>query len=179
METPTSVLTPALTATPTSSRTPAPALPARTATLTSTPVPPPPGGRFSEVLPHPGEVDWDGDGVANEFDEWIELYNPGPATVDLGGWYLDDILGSHQRYRIPRRTVLRAGEFAVFYRAKTGIVLDDNGAMVRLLRPGFTVTDVVIVGALPADASYSRDESGVWHDDWPPSPGAPNLPSGL
>jgi hypothetical protein len=40
------------------------------------------------------------------------------------------------------------------------------------------VVDRAVFDTLPGDASYSRDEAGSWHADWPPSPGAPNLPAG-
>jgi hypothetical protein len=40
------------------------------------------------------------------------------------------------------------------------------------------VVDSVVYVALGPDASYSRDEYGVWHSDWPPSPGRANSPSG-
>jgi len=30
------------------------------------------------------------DGIFDEFEEWIELYNAGSTGVDLSGWLLDD-----------------------------------------------------------------------------------------
>jgi hypothetical protein len=132
--------------------------------------------QLNEVLPAPGTVDWDGDGTADEQDEWIELYNPGPDALDLSGWVLDDAEGSSSPYQIVTGTVLLSGEFAVFFQRQTGIALDDSSDQVRLIGPDGTVVNAVIFEALAADASYSRDEAGVWHADWPPSPGAPNLP---
>jgi hypothetical protein len=35
---------------------------------------------FSEILSAPATVDWDGNGVADERDEWFELVNVGPVT---------------------------------------------------------------------------------------------------
>jgi single-stranded DNA-binding protein len=194
--TPTMTSMPTDTPTPTPTQTPAAALtmtpeptdipvtvppeptdtPTPTSTPTTTATPPSGGVRLNEVLSAPGTVDWDEDGTADDRDEWIELYNEGPAAVDLGGWSLDDGEDSTASYLIPEGTVIQPSAFAVFYRRETGIVLKDEGGEVRLLAPSGVVVDVVAFGALPADASHSRDEVGAWHPDWPPSPGAFNLP---
>jgi hypothetical protein len=136
------------------------------------------GVRLNEVLPVPAAVDWDGDGSANERDEWIELYNAGPVAVDIGGWFLGTGLTKAVVYAIPKGTVLQPGAFAVFYRAGTGVVLDDGGDKVHLIDPGGVVVDQVAFGALDADTSYSRDGQGAWHSNWSPSLGVPNLPPG-
>ena len=132
--------------------------------------------RLNEVLPAPGTVDWDEDGSADEQDEWIELYNAGPDAFDLNGWFLDDKKEGSKPHQIITGTVLLPGEFAVFYRQQTGIILDDDGDEVRLIDPDGTVVDVVILDAFDPEASCSRDGDGDWHADWPPSPGALNLP---
>ncbi|MBN2166826.1 MAG: CotH kinase family protein [Marinilabiliaceae bacterium] len=51
---------------------------------------------------------------ADNFDteDWIELYNNGSATVDLGGWKLTD-LSSDPAYFFPRGTVLYPGDYLV------------------------------------------------------------------
>ena len=135
--------------------------------------------RINEVLPAPAGIDWDANGIADERDEWIELYNAGAAAVNLGGCSLDDAPGGSV-YQIPEGTILQPGAFVVLFRQATGIALADNGAQVRLLGPDGTLADHVTLGILPSDASYSRDEGGTWHSDWPPSPGAPNgSPVGL
>ena len=151
-----------------------------TATVTVTvnpPTPPPPVVYLNEVLPAPAAVDWDEDGTADDLDEWIELYNAGTTAIDLGGWSLDDGVDDTAPYLIPEGTVLEPGTFVVFYRQETGIVLEDGGGEVRLIGSDGAVMDSVVFGALAADSSYSRDEAGDWHYDWPPSPGEPNLPS--
>jgi hypothetical protein len=61
---------------------------------------------------------------------------------------------------------------------ESGIALDDSGGVLRLLGPDGEVRDRVAFAPLAPDASYSLDENGIWHYDWPASPGRPNLPVG-
>lgn len=51
---------------------------------------------------------------ADDFDtsDWIELYNNGTATVDLGGWELTD-MGKEAAYFFPAGTILYPGEYIV------------------------------------------------------------------
>jgi hypothetical protein len=161
--------TPTPTATPTATPTPTP-----TATPTPT-LTPTVEVRLNEVLSSPAAVDWDGNGTADERDAWIELYNAGTAAVDIGGWMLDDGLTAAVPYTIPAGTVLQPGAYAVFYRRDTGLVLEAGG-QVWLLKPGGVALEGVAYGTLARDASCSRGEDGLWHVDWPPSPGKANLP---
>jgi hypothetical protein len=168
---------PTTTATPTSEPTATPtatATPEPTATPTSTPEPQVTRVRLNEILPVPAQ-----DGIIDEFDEWIELYNAGLSVVDLGGWFLDDGEGGSEPYRIPAGTILPSGVYTLFHGRTTGVALDDVGDMVRLLDPDGAVVDAVAFGQLAPNASYSRDDHNAWHADWPPSPGAPNQPPGV
>ena len=36
-----------------------------------------------------------------DYDDWFELYNPGPATVDLGGHFLTDNLTNRFQFEVP------------------------------------------------------------------------------
>ena len=131
---------------------------------------------INEVLPAPKTVDWDGDGRANVADEWIEIHNASARPVDFSGWRLETGRGAGASYRLPRGTVLRAGAILVLYQRQTRLKLDDAGGTVRLVDRGGKVADSVRYGALGSDVSTSRDAKGVWHSDWPPSPGSPNVP---
>jgi hypothetical protein len=59
------------------------------------------------------------DVVINEFltdpesSQWVELYNKGSKSIDIGGWYIDDNGGS-QKFTIPANTVIDPLEFKVF-----------------------------------------------------------------
>lgn len=104
--------------------------------LDDDPAQPPPAAEgifLNEVLPVPVGTDWDGNGVADERDEWVELYNAGTASIDLSNWFLDDAEGESDPYQIPDGTVLEPGAFLVLYQQETGIVLGDGGDTARLL----------------------------------------------
>lgn len=159
--TPTSTLTP--TETPTLTPTETPVVTA-TATITF----PLTSVRLNELLPVTGTL---------YLDEWIELRNTGVITTDLTGWSLDDgPLSGNAPYVITSPVIISPNGYLLLNRTSTGITLADSGGQLRLLQPDSTVVDVVTFGPLPPDASYSRDETGLWHPDWPPSPGAPNVP---
>jgi hypothetical protein len=133
--------------------------------------------RINEVLPAPDQFDWNHDGHADEVDEWIELTNTGAVTVDLGGWMLDDA-DDTPGHVFSASMSLQPGGLILLHRAQTGIVLDDEGDALRLLNVSRDVVDSVQVPPLPPDASYSRDLEGIWHADWLPSPGKPNVGMG-
>ena len=176
----TATLTPSPTPTqmpPSPTPTPTQVPPQPTWTPTPSPLPAPAGVRLNEIFPVPVAVDRADQTEKN--GEWIELYNSGRKAVDLSGWWLDDGDDETPPYRIPRRTVIPPRGFLVFYEKVTGLDLDDGGDTVRLLRPNGQVVEEVKFGPLPPNASYSRDEQGFWHSDWPPSPGKPNVPTSL
>ncbi len=134
-----------------------------------------PPARLSELLSVPRR-DWNRDGAVNDGDEWIELVNSRPVTVDLGGWSLETVPSLQPPYRIPTGTLLSPGGYAVFYRQQTGVALSDLGSELRLRDAGNAVVDRVLFPPLAGDSSYSRDAAGGWHANWPPSPGQPNQP---
>ena len=151
------------------------------APLPPTPTPLPwPYVALNEVMPAPKSIDFDGDGEANYLDEYIELYNPLDTPIDLSGWWLDDEpdRGSPP-WPIPEGTTIPARGFLLFFRADTGIALNNDGDSVRLLTPDGREVDVFTYTEAAADTPWSRAEDGVgeWTDAYPPSPGGPNLPS--
>ncbi len=136
---------------------------------------------LNEFMPAPHSTDWDGDGTSDYNDEWIELYNAGPAVVGLGGWQLDDVAeGGSGPYTIPADQVIPPGGFLVFFKRDTGLSLNDDGDGVRLLRPDGTVADEYHYTHSPGyDRSFSRsvDGGGHWTADYAVTLGAPNHPA--
>jgi len=132
---------------------------------------------ISEFLPAPKAVDWDGDGQKSSMDEWIELHNDSQEDLDLGGCMLDDAAGEGSYpFVFPEGTTLLAGEYRVFYRYDTHVILNNEGDSVRLLAPDGVVVDAFDYEQTDYDVSYSRSQGceGEWVSGWPPSPGEPN-----
>jgi hypothetical protein len=130
--------------------------------------------RLNEILPAPGGTDWDGNGTADELDEWIEVYNAGTVQADLSGWQLDNTEEGSAPYQIPSGTVLEPGAFLVLYHQTTDLILDDERGMVRLLDASGQVVDDVAFAHVGANTSYNRSESGSWYLSPSPSPGTVN-----
>ena len=145
-----------------------------TATFTAGPLP---RIRLNELLPRPHAIDWDGDGVLDAFDEWIELFSLETAAVDLAGWALDDIAGGGSApYIFPAGTILEPGGFLVRYRSTTRVALNQDADTARLLAPDGHQVDSFSYTNPRRDVSYSRmiDGVGDWTDAYPPSPGRAN-----
>ena len=175
----------AVSVTPTPSRTPTrtpTARPTPTRTRTPTPLPPPPLIAINEFVPRPGH-DWNGDGVINVGDEYIELLNHGVVDVNLSGYTLDDELNiGSAPFRLPAVT-LRPGERMAFFGSETGLLLSDGGDGVRLNLPNGQLGDAYnyTVVRFP-DQSYCRLPDNGGADDWNqncfPTPGLQNSLSG-
>ena len=74
--------------------------------------------------------DWDGDGIANTDDEYIELHNANTFDVDVSGWKLDDIPGSgtgngSPTYTLPPNTVIPGNAFLVFFRGQPSLAAEE------------------------------------------------------
>ncbi len=107
-----------------------------------------------------------------ETPDWIELYNPGPVSVDLSNCYLSDDRSDLLQFKIPDGVVLQPGEFwAVsqgtppegfpFGLSSTGemafLTVATNGPEPQPIR----VLDAVRFGALPPDVTIGRYPNGA------------------
>lgn len=114
-----------------------------------------------------------------EFEDWLEIYNPDPDPIDLGGYFLTDNELNLPKWRIPNGTVLQPGEFLVIYAsgkdraiagsqlhtnfslANTGeylaLVGTDGTRIVQEFTPGFPVQF--------NDASYGFEQTPITEED--------------
>ena len=115
--------------------------------------------------------------------EWIELYNPSPDDVDLGGYILDDIVGGGTSpYTIPADTIILSGGFLVFNQTTTGIALNTGGDTVNLIKPdGVSVQDSHSYVSDENDVSIGRETDGglTWVIQSTPTPGSSNVGAAL
>lgn len=131
-----------------------------------------------------------------QYPDWIEIYNPSAAPLDLGGWYLTDTTNNVARWRFPS-TNLPAGGFLVVFASgldrrqagaalHTDFQLSAGGEYLALIRPdGETVASAFTpayprqlpdvshgVAQIPRGDGWDAGPSGVYFTQ--PTPGAPN-----
>ena len=94
--------------------------------------------------------------------EWVELFNPGDADVDLAGWRIDDVAtGGSRAWVIPSGFALKPQERIIFTKDQTHVTLNDDGDAVHLLRPDGSVADAVQLPPVKAQRSWAR-VGGRW-----------------
>jgi hypothetical protein len=123
-----------------------------------------------------------------EYPDWIELYNPAPVPVNLGGMFLSDDPGDAQLYRIPDGVVIGANGYLVFIAdgepeqgpLHTNFRLGKGGEGVTFIDKAarsFRLLDQVEFDGLAADVSYGRFPNGSsnWQVLGVATPGSFNL----
>ena len=132
-----------------------------------------------------------------QFADWIEVFNPSDAPLDLRGWSLTDDAGDLNKWRFPATNVPAGGFLVVFAsgadrrtpgsRLHTNFRLSAGGEYLALVRPDGTnitsefkptyprqVPDLSHgVVQVPQGKSWERGPSGVYFTQ--PTPGSPNL----
>ncbi len=129
-----------------------------------------------------------------EYEDWIEIYNPGPAPVLLSDYYLTDNLRDPIRWALPADT-LAPGGYALIWADEdlnqgpyhANFKLDRNGEQIALHKrePGanpvgpddIDPVDLVFFGPQVADISRARFADGDyrWVLSADPTPGEANL----
>ncbi len=120
--------------------------------------------------------------VINEFlttsafggiDDWVELYNRGPASVDISGWYLSDSYKLPLKYQFPAGTVLAPGGRLSVDEVTLGFGFASEGTNEIMLTHVDTTTgqDFFDMGPQSPDISQGRfpDGSANWVFFNPPS----------
>ena len=132
---------------------------------------------INEYLANP-DSDWDGDGeLSANGDEFIELYNPTDAEVDISGWQIDDVADrGSSSYTIPEGTVLGSKRFLTLYGSVTGVKLNNKGDEVRLLDAAGNLVDSASYTSSSPDESRARfpDGEDFWTVALVPTPNSPS-----
>ena len=137
---------------------------------------------INEVLPAPRN-DYNGDGVVDSEDEYIELYNPGRLPLPLFGWMLmdGDDESTARRMIFGQGRYLGGGERLLLLRRTNRLTLRNDGGVVRLLDPNGVERDRVAWDAsLTRGRSVARIPDGgdwVWGAD--ATPGEANANTGV
>lgn len=91
-----------------------------------------------------GLLDEDGDE-----SDWIEIHNPGAATIDLDGWHLTDKAGNLDKWTFPSVDIAPGGFLVVFASKKdraladselhTDFQLSSGGEYLALVKPDLSI----------------------------------------
>ncbi|MCL2030422.1 MAG: lamin tail domain-containing protein [Oscillospiraceae bacterium] len=122
-----------------------------------------------------------------DYNDWVELYNPGAEAVNLAGYTLSDREDSLDKWEFPAGSVLAPGERLVIQlsgkklpgHANFSLGRDDHGVFLSD-RYGRCIDKAPLV--MPqSHVSYGRDENN--YDRWlffpRPTPGEPNTTEGF
>ena len=114
--------------------------------------------------------------ATGKFDDWIELFNPGPDAVDLGGCWLTDTLTNLLQFQVPNNqhyVIPPTGFLLVWADGKpnhnstnepelhVNFQLSKSGEAIGLSAPDGTVLDSVVFGAQVDDVSEGHYPDGV------------------
>jgi hypothetical protein len=132
-----------------------------------------------------------------EYSDWLEIYNPGPAAVNLDGWYLTDSAANKTKWKLPAISLAAGGYLVVFASNKnrrdpaatlhTNFALSASGEYLGLVRPDGVTVAHEYAPAFPAqtnDVSYGiveRPAGGFSSPAWltVSTPGAANGAAGV
>jgi len=120
------------------------------------------------------------------YEDWVEIYNPGPDPVEMGGIFLTDDLANTTQWAFPD-TALESGGFLLVWcdndeedgLLHTNFKLNGDGEEIGLfgrLADGNEIIDSYDFGLQTTDTSYGRYPNGTnnWQYFYNPTPGASN-----
>lgn len=102
-----------------------------------------------------------------EYDDWLELYNPGTEAASLAGLFLSDKFEQPTLYALPD-TVIPAGGYLIVWAdddtlqvgLHAGFKLSADGEAVYLFDAAASLVDYVVFPALAEDIGYGRYPDG-------------------
>jgi hypothetical protein len=123
-----------------------------------------------------------------EYEDWIEIYNPGSEAINIGGMYITDDLNTPDKWQIPsnaptQTTIPAHGYLVLWADSETtegpnhvGFKLDKGGEAVGLYYSNLTLADSIEFGEQDSDISFGPypDGSYNWRYMGFPTPGAQN-----
>lgn len=124
-----------------------------------------------------------------DFEDWIELYNPGAATVSLSGFYLSDDTANALKYQIPNNVNITAGGYVRFWCSGRNLTAGTNyhtnfklkqtknsNEYIVLTNPSGVLVDSVKIRKTQLGHSRGRTTNGAatWSIFTVPTPNASN-----
>lgn len=99
------------------------------------------------------------------FSGWVELYNAGESSIDIGDYYLSDT-DEEYKWKIPTGTTLAAKAYLIIWCDKqntglhTNFSLDSDGEMVVLANTSQVLIDKIVFPKQYTNVSYGRLTDG-------------------
>jgi hypothetical protein len=120
-----------------------------------------------------------------EYGDWLELYNPGDAPVNLRGFSITDLFALPRKYVFEADLIVPARGCYIIWTDDHSVnnhanfKLSASGEMIGLFDPAGNVVDTVTFGAQANDVSSGRYPNGSpnWYHFSPASPGILNSDS--
>jgi hypothetical protein len=131
------------------------------------------------------------DPADGDYEDWIELYNPGSEAVDLSGYFMTDVLTNTTMWEFPDGTTIPANGYLVVWadsensqnepgrEPHTNFRLGAGGEAIGLYGAGGVLIDSVTFGAQTNGVTQGRfpdGQSSVYF--MTPTPRAPNVVAG-
>jgi hypothetical protein len=123
----------------------------------------------------------------NEFDDWIEISNPGSAAINLNGYYLTDKLADQSKCKLTAtgsELTLPAGGFIILWADKDvtqgsrhlNFKLSGDGGQIGIYSPSLQLIDTLSYSLQYNNISMGRDlsNSTLWKYYSTPTPGTAN-----
>ncbi len=120
---------------------------------------------------------------ANQYDDWIELYNAADTSVNLSSYYLSDKFSITNKWKFPAITILPKEFLLIWCDDDTlqgplhvNFKLSSSGEQLALFMPDGKILDSLSFGIQYADTSFGRFPDGTnnWKYMPMPTPGAAN-----
>jgi gliding motility-associated-like protein len=122
----------------------------------------------------------------SEYEDWIELYNPGSSAVNLTGFYLSDSKNNPTKWQFPSGTINPGGYLLIFASGKNQVsggyihtdfkLTQTKPEAIVLANASGAIVDSITMK--PAQTNHSRgrttDGASTWSVFLSPTPGAAN-----
>lgn len=135
---------------------------------------------LNEICPANADINYDPNFY--NYVPWVELYNGGSSTVNIGGYYLSDDASNVMKWRIPAGTTIPAKSFILFWcddmntGRHTNFSLDSEGEDMVLANASGLLLDKITYPKQLTNISYGRitNGTGAWTYLSLPSAGSGN-----
>jgi hypothetical protein len=104
----------------------------------------------------------------NEAEDWIELFNPTSAPIDLSGWFLTDSPFNLTKWTFPAGTLINDNGYLIVWADEDGwqaplhanFKLSGDGEDLHLINADTMLVDAVNFGPQVTDLGYARLPNG-------------------